>query len=101
MTIQQVILDNKQVRIALSGSIYVQDAAEIREKLNGLIDKGYTKILIDLSAVDYIDSSGIGTLIALHKRAHVRHGSVTIKGLNGLVKELFKLTHVDKVLEIE
>jgi len=100
MAIQQVTLDNNQVQAVITGSIYVEDAAEIMGEFLGLIDKGYTKFLIDLSAVDYIDSAGIGTLIAVHKRARKHDGGVVVKGLNGIVKELFELTRVDKVLDV-
>ena len=100
MTIQRVYVDNDQVRVDLCGSIYVDDAAEVLEKLNGFINRGHTTFLIDLSAVDYIDSAGIGTLIAIHKRSRKCDGGVAVKGLNGLVKELFTLTRVDKVFDV-
>jgi len=96
----EVSIHDKQVRVIISGSIYVQDAAVLLENLLGFIDRGHITFLIDLSEVDYIDSSGLGTLITMHKRANKCHGSVTIKGLNGLVKELFALTRVDKVFDI-
>ena len=100
MTIQKVTLDNAQVKVVYSGSIYVEDAAEILENLIGFIDRGHSSFLIDLSAVDYIDSTGIGALIAIHKRARKKEGGVAVRGLNGLVKELFTLTRVDKVFDM-
>ncbi len=86
--------------MVLSGSIYLEDAAVLLENLLGFIDRGHATFFIDLSEVDYIDSSGLGTLITIQKRARKNEGSVTIQGLNGLVKELFTLTRVDKFFNL-
>ena len=101
MAIKEVTTANNQARIVLQGSIYLDDAADIMGKFIDLIDKGYTSLLIDLSAVDYIGSAGIGTLISMHKRVHKHDGSMVIKGVKGIVKDLFELTRVDSVLSIE
>ena len=96
----EVSIHDKQVKVTLSGSIYVQDTAAILEKLLGFIDRGQTSFLIDLSAVDYMDSAGLGTLLAIHNRARKKGGGVSVKGLHGLVKELFTHARVDKVFAI-
>ena len=96
--IQETTVVENQVLVNLSGSIYVEEAAQLRESLIGYIDKGIKTFIIDLGGVDYIDSSGLGTLVAIHKRALQNGGSVVIKGLHGLVKDLFELTRLDKVV---
>ena len=63
--------------------------------------KGHNMFIVDLGAVDYIDSSGLGTLVAIHKRALQNGGCVVIKGLHGLVKDLFEMTRLNKVFEIQ
>ena len=100
MAIQEVNIVSNQVQVSLSGSIYVEDAAAILENLIDFVNKGHTSFLIDLSAVDYIDSSGIGALLAIHNKTRKKEGGVAVKGLNGLVRELFILTRVDKVFDI-
>ena len=99
--IQETTVVENQVLVNLSGSIYVEEAAQLRESLVGHIDKGHKTFIIDLGGVDYIDSSGLGTLVAIPKRALQNGGSVVIKGLHGLVKDLFELTRLDKVFEIQ
>ena len=101
MTIHELTINRNQVQVNLSGSIYVENVAEILDSFNGLIDKGYTTLIVDLSSVDYIDSAGLGALIAIHKRARVRSGGLMIKGQKGLIKELLELTRVDKVLAVQ
>ncbi len=86
--------------VGLAGSMYVENAAELREKLIGLLEDGVTSITLDFSALDYIDSSGLGVLISIHKRTLQKGGRMTIHGLRGMVEELFKLTRLDLVFNI-
>ena len=99
--IQEITVTDNHVVVNFSGSIYVEDAAQIRESLIGYIEKGHKTFVVDLGNVDYIDSSGLGTLVAIQKRALQNGGSVIIKNLKGLVKDLFELTRLTKVFEIQ
>ena len=99
--IQEITVTDNHVVVNLSGSIYVEEAAQIRESLIGYIEKGHKTFVVDLGNVDYIDSSGLGTLEAIQKRALQNGGSVIIKNLKGLVKDLFELTRLTKVFEIQ
>ncbi len=99
--IQEITVTDNHVVVNLSGSIYVEEASQIRESLIGYIEKGHKTFVVDLGNVDYIDSSGLGTLVAIQKRALQNGGSVIIKNLKGLVKDLFELTRLTKVFEIQ
>ena len=99
--IQEITVTDNHVVVNLSGSIYVEEAAQIRESLIGYIEKGHKTFVVDLGNADYIDSSGLGTLVAIQKRALQNGGSVIIKNLKGLVKDLFELTRLTKVFEIQ
>ena len=99
--IQEITVTDNHVVVNLSGSIYVEEAAQIRESLIGYIEKGHKIFVVDLGNVDYIDSSGLGTIVAIQKRALQNGGSVIIKNLKGLVKDLFELTRLTKVFEIQ
>jgi anti-sigma B factor antagonist len=95
-------LDNvtNTAKIILTGKIYVEEATEIREKLLQYMDDGLYSFIFDFSAVEYIDSSGLGVLVAVQKKSNQKGGRVTIQGLKGEVKELFELTRLTKVLDI-
>lgn len=99
--IQEITVTDNHVVVNLSGSIYVEEAAQIRESLIGYIEKGHKTFVVDLGNVDYIDISGLGTLVEIQKRALQNGGSVIIKNLKGLVKDLFELTRLTKVFEIQ
>ena len=99
--IQEITVTDNHVVVNLSGSIYVEEAAQIRESLIGYIEKGHKTFVVDLGNVEYIDSTGLGTLVGIQKRALQNGGSVIIKNLKGLVKDLFELTRLTKVFEIQ
>ena len=91
---------DSELQVFLSGSMYVQDAKELREALEARIAKGQVSLLIDLSQVDYIDSTGLGTLIALRKQALQNGGAIRLQGLQGIVRDLFEMTRLTTVFEV-
>ena len=94
------IVDDR-IHIILQGTIYVEDAKGITEKLVALIEAGQTRLLIDLSQVEYIDSSGLGMLIRIQKIAVRNGGNVVLKGVQGLVRELFEMTRLTALFNIQ
>lgn len=97
----EIHVENDTVHLRYTGSIYVQEATIIREKLMQYFEKGHKTFVIHMSSVDYIDSSGLGVFVAIQKRAAQNGGNVIIKGLKGKVKELFELTRLTRVFQIE
>ncbi|AHF06430.1 STAS domain-containing protein [Desulfitobacterium metallireducens] len=91
----------QEVAVILEGKIFVEDAAQLRERLLDLINQGHRRFIIDMHKATYIDSSGLGVLVAIHKRALENGGKVVIKGLQGVVKDLFLMTRLNKVFEID
>ena len=57
-------------------------------------------VVVDLSGVDFLDSSGLGSLIALLKRVSERGGDMKIAGLQKKVRMVFEITRAYKVFEI-
>lgn len=89
------------VVVELEGKIYVDDASDLREKLLEQIKLGHKEFLVLMERVIYIDSSGLGVLVAIQKRALEQGGrGVMIRGLNGAVREIFELTRLNRVFEI-
>ena len=56
------------------------------------ISSGQVKIVMDLSAVDYISSMGLRVFIAAQKEAKKRSGEVVIVGLNQMLKQVFDIS---------
>lgn len=93
-------VSNGQVKVVLSGKIYVEEASDIRSKLLRFLEQGQHHFSIHMDQVSYIDSSGLGVLIAIHKRVQEHEGRLTIYGLRGSVRELFDLTRLNRVFDI-
>jgi len=71
----------------------------ITEDLYDLVDdRGHAKILLDLSAVRFLSSPMIGTLVALHKKAVDRGGEAVLCGLSANLYRAFQVSRLDTVL---
>lgn len=99
--LQETRIVEDQVQVTLAGSFYAEEARAVEETLTSFIDQGQASFVIDFSQVDDIDNSGLGTLIHIQRRAVNNDVSIKIKGLQGRVKELFELTRLIKVFEIQ
>ncbi|MEJ5257569.1 MAG: STAS domain-containing protein [Fervidobacterium sp.] len=63
-------------------------------------DKGLKKVILDFSETKYIDSTGLGTMVALHKQALMNAGAVVFLNLDSNIKNLLKMTALDRILNI-
>ena len=71
----------------------------IGRELQVLVDEqACRKIILDVSAVQFLSSSMIGALIALHKKSQAIKGKVVICGLRPKLKEIFKVMKLQKIL---
>jgi anti-sigma B factor antagonist len=62
------------------------------------IDKGTNDVVLDLSALEYVSSAGLSSILGAAKRVQERHGRLAIAGLRGLVKEVFSISGFETVL---
>ncbi len=97
----QIEASDDQITVILRGAVYLEESAMIREELLQYIQDGYKSFRIDMNEVTFIDSSGLGVLVAIQKRAIQHNGAVSIVGLKGSVLELFELTRLTKVFAID
>ena len=73
---------------------------DVRRALSSIFDRGQSRLLIDLNGVAYIDSSGMGTLIAAMKQARAAGGDVRLCGLQDDVRAIFEMTRVVQAMSI-
>ena len=71
----------------------------LRERVNELLDGGQQHILLNLEKVGYMDSAGIGELVACYKRAKEKEGEVKLLNPSGKVFDLLQLTKLEEVFE--
>lgn len=86
--------------VAPRGDLDMATVDEARRTLGGLIDRGQSRLLVDLGGVGFIDSSGMGVLIAAMKRARAAGGDVRLCALQDEVRGLFELTRLSRAMSI-
>jgi anti-sigma B factor antagonist len=74
-------------------------ASSFRQTLAAFVDRGVIRFVIDLSAVGFIDSTGLGALVSALKTSGPS-GEVVVAGARESVATLFRLTRMDKVFRM-
>lgn len=84
----------------LNGEVDSYNSPKLRERMVNLIDEGQSKLVINLSGVDYIDSTGLGTLVGGLKRASEKGGAIKLICPNEQIYKVFSITGLVKVFQI-
>ena len=86
--------------IELNGRVTLgKDSSQIEAFVLKALNEGSRKIVIDLAGLSYIDSSGIGIIAYCFAKIGQAGAKATVAGAKGLVLEVFKVTHLDTVIE--
>jgi len=76
-----------------------EDLQSVKEIVKRLISKT-NAVIVNLDAVSYIDSEGLGLLFGIHSSLRNRGGKVRLAGANPVVKDLFQLAKLLNVIEL-
>jgi anti-sigma B factor antagonist len=82
------------------GEVDVATTPELREVLVGLVGDGATRLILDLDGVDFIDSTGLGTIISALKRARTHGGDLRLVCTQARITRLFEITGLDKAVPL-
>ncbi|MDD4127583.1 MAG: STAS domain-containing protein [Methanomicrobium sp.] len=86
--------------IHISGRIDGNNSSEVEEELNSVLETGKKKILIDLSGVDYISSSGLRVFLSTRKRVKSFNARMILSGLKPFVMSVFTISGFTNLFEI-
>jgi anti-sigma B factor antagonist len=86
------------VTLHIAGELDAVTIPDIRPAIDALLTQRHPRIVVDLSALRLIDSSGVGAVVFLFKRAKEYGGAVTVQGLCDQPLSIFKLLRLDRVL---
>ena len=99
-----------KVKIRESGSISILDlqgklvlgepVAALEETVKRLIADGHTRLIVNLKDVDYVDSAGIGELVATKKRAVEKKGDVKLLMPSQTVYKVLSMLSLHLIYEI-
>jgi anti-sigma B factor antagonist len=73
---------------------------EVKEEVKSLFSAPNTKLILDLTGIQFIDSSGFGVFLSIMKTANNNYGFFKISNITEEVMELFKLLQLHNVFEI-
>jgi anti-anti-sigma factor len=86
--------------LSLAGEVDVANAAQVRDSALMLVDSGVKNIVIDHHSTEYMDSTGLGTLVGLLKRTRELGGDVVIAAAQPRVKRVFEITGLTQVFRM-
>ena len=84
----------------VDGEININSSPDIKKAFDKLTSKKTPKIVINLSRVTYVDSSGLATLVEILKNMRVYGGRMRLTNLSSKIKSLFEITKLEKLFEI-
>jgi anti-sigma B factor antagonist len=86
--------------VEVGGEVDVATAPRLREKLISLVNDGSYHIVVDLGAVDFIDSTGLGVLISGLKRVRTHDGELVLVCTEARILKVFEITGLTKVFPV-
>ena len=80
--------------------VFGEESSLLRDDVKKAIADGNKRIVLNLGEVNYIDSGGLGTLVALHTTAHNAGGTIKLANLTKRVGDLMQVTKLLTVFEV-
>lgn len=87
--------------IVLCGGLTSSTAADVRVLLHSAVDAGSGDLVVDLTAVEVVDATGLGLLVGAHRRAGRRGRRIVLRGVPAPLSRLLLLTRLHRILSIE
>jgi anti-sigma B factor antagonist len=86
--------------VSFNGALNARSAEEAKQTFRTLVDQGITGIIVDLSQVPFIDSSGLAALVSGLKTLGGEAANLKLAAPQSQARLLFELTMFDRVFEI-
>jgi anti-sigma B factor antagonist len=99
-TLSQDALDDQRHVVAVGGEIDLFTAPELKAAIGEALESGHTRIVVDLSATTFLDSTALGVLIGAVKRLRSRDGVLTIVNTDQNIAKTFEITGLDQIFTI-
>jgi anti-anti-sigma factor len=74
---------------------------EVESKISDIAGHGIHKLILDLSAIEFLDSAGLGVLMILYGNMKVRGGQLRLVAPGVKVLDVLKMTHTDSILPVD
>jgi anti-anti-sigma factor len=88
------------VVLALSGKLDATTAKPFEEKIVGVLDSGTQRLVVDLSQMDFVSSSGLRVFFLAAKRLRSTDGKIALCSMNDHVRQVFDLAGFSAIFSI-
>lgn len=88
------------INIKIAENFAVDEAADFREKVYALINKGSKNFILDFTNCKFIDSTGLGVIVSIYKKCTELNGSLKLYSPRPEVLRILRLTRLDSIFEI-
>jgi anti-sigma B factor antagonist len=86
--------------LEVGGEVDVYTAPRLREKLVELVEQGARHVVVDLSRVEFLDSTGLGVLVGALKRLRAVNGTFGLVCAHERLLKIFRITALDRVFQL-
>ena len=97
----QHTMESGVVVVRPTGRLNMTAARMLREELHAVVESGGSRVVVDLSGVEFIDSSGLGALLSGLKAARQAGGDLHIAAPNRQAITVLELTNLNRVLRVQ
>jgi anti-sigma B factor antagonist len=86
--------------IDLEGEVDVYTAPQLKQQIINILESGAKELVVDLTKVDYLDSTALGVLIGGLKRMREVDGNMVLICPSPRIRRVFEITGLDKIFDI-
>ncbi len=87
--------------LLVRGELDVSAVARLSTAGRKVLEAGARDVVLECAALEFTDSSGVGCLVVLHKRAAERGGTLVLRGVNERFRRLLEMVRLDQVFVLE
>lgn len=96
----KVSIENDTVKISGVTELVAANSFNFRDQVRASMNADQRFVEIDLSEISFLDSSGLGALIGIHKTTSTRNGMVRLVNPSPQVEQILQLTRTNRMFEV-
>ncbi|HZZ97514.1 MAG TPA: STAS domain-containing protein [Jatrophihabitantaceae bacterium] len=86
--------------VAVDGDVDMSTAPQLEERLSALSSGGARNLIIDLTDVEFLDSSALGVLVGIHKQVSAAGGTIKLVCGHPRIERIFAITRLTEVIPV-
>ena len=96
-----VVRDGDRAVVGIPEQLVVGNRLDLKQRVLDELGRGTRRFRLDFRVTGYVDSAGLGALVALSKHVRLQAGELRLANLNADLKALLELTRLDALLQID